>query len=276
MAILKESPSQLSIRGARFTTIPNDTLELIKDPVAGIIWVYLMSKSENWIVRNKDIQARFGVGRDKVHSSMRVLRELGLVWDEFLRDESGALKGKVICVSSAPIGNDKTTEQRVSRDSADNEATEPLVCRHTAQPSYGKPGHLSKDRLSSKDGLDTNTPISPNGDDSDSKGRNKTKVTYDKQTIVKCWNDKADRYGLPRIRAVSETTAKRLNKFYTKYRKLQKELGKESREATDIICRFIEAYEPSPYALGQNPAGKKHGIDIAFVDWFVDQELAKE
>ena len=120
------------------------------------------------------------------------------------------------------------------------------------------------------------TPIPPTGDDSDSKGRNKTKVNYDKQTIVKCWNDKADRYGLPRIRAVSETTAKRLNKFYTKYRKLQKELGKQSREATDIICRFIEAYEPSKYALGDNPAGKKHGIDIAFVDWFVDQELAKE
>ena len=120
------------------------------------------------------------------------------------------------------------------------------------------------------------TPISPTGGDGDSKGRDKAKATYDKSTIVKCWNEKADRYGLPRIRVVSETTAKRLNKFYTKYRKLQKELGKESREATDIICRFIEAYEPSPYALGQNPAGKKHGIDIAFVDWFVDQELAKE
>ena len=106
--------------------------------------------------------------------------------------------------------------------------------------------------------------------------KKKPSFSYDKNEIIQCWNDKADKHGLPRIRIITDTVGKRLKKFYDKYKKCQKELGKETRDATDIICRFIEAYEPSPYALGQNPAGKKHGIEIAFVDWFVDQELAKE
>lgn len=121
-----------------------------------------------------------------------------------------------------------------------------------------------------------NTTLSISDNESIGSERKKGVASYDKNEVIKCWNEKADKYGLPRIRIITDTVGKRLSKFYTKYKKCQKELGKESREATDIICRFIEAYEPSPYALGQNPAGKKHGIDIAFVDWFVDQELAKE
>lgn len=274
MAILKESPSQLSIRGARFTTIPNDTLELIKDPVAGIIWVYLMSKSENWIVRNKDIQNRFGIGRDKVHSSMKYLRGLGLVWDEVIRGDSGVLKGKLICVSSTT--NLSITEQLNSRASDDSDATEPLDSRSSVNPNNGKHGHLLKDLLVSKDRLDTNTPISPKGESESLRENSRKKVSYDTKQIIDTWNQKADKHGLPRIRVITDTTAKRLKKFYDKYKRCQKELGKEAREATDIICRFIDAYEPSPYALGQNPSNKKHGIEIAFVDWFVDQELAKE
>ena len=119
-------------------------------------------------------------------------------------------------------------------------------------------------------------PISPKGEVEHLQDKGKNKNSFDRKVIVQCWNAKADKHGLPRIRIITDTVGKRLKKFYDKYKKCQKELGKESREATDIICRFIEAYEPSPYALGQNPAGKKHGIDIAFVDWFVDQELAKE
>ena len=119
-------------------------------------------------------------------------------------------------------------------------------------------------------------PISPKGESESSQDKDKNKNAFDRQVVVQCWNAKADKHGLPRIRIITDTVGKRLKKFYDKYKKCQKELGKETRDATDIICRFIEAYEPSPYALGQNPAGKKHGIEIAFVDWFVDQELAKE
>lgn len=113
-------------------------------------------------------------------------------------------------------------------------------------------------------------------DDNGVSEKKKQSSPYDKKQIIDTWNQKADKHGLPRIRVITDTTAKRLKKFYDKYKRCQKELGKEAREATDIICRFIEAYEPSPYALGQNPSNKKHGIEIAFVDWFVDQELAKE
>lgn len=113
-------------------------------------------------------------------------------------------------------------------------------------------------------------------DDNCESEKKKQSSLYDKKQIIDTWNQKADKHGLPRIRVITDTTAKRLKKFYDKYKRCQKELGKEARDATDIICRFIEAYEPSPYALGQNPSNKKHGIEIAFVDWFVDQELAKE
>lgn len=118
--------------------------------------------------------------------------------------------------------------------------------------------------------------ISPKGETESLREDSRKKVSYDKKQIIDTWNQKADKHELPRIRVITDTTAKRLKKFYDKYKRCQKELGKDARDATDIICRFIEAYEPSPYALGQNQSNKKHGIEIAFVDWFVDQELAKE
>ena len=136
MAIQKDTPATLKKVGGSYVVLPNDSMALIRDPVSLAIWAYLLSKPESWVVRNAEIKERFGIGRDKATASLAHLRDLGLVWDEFIRDEQGRVISRNLVCSSQP--NNVLAEQRIHRN--------------TDLPYYGKDVVLvSKDLLVSKD-----------------------------------------------------------------------------------------------------------------------------
>ena len=126
MAIQKDTPTSLVKAGGTYVVLPTESAKLIKDPVSFAIWAYLLSKPENWIVRNSEIQDRFGIGRDKTTSAIGHLRDIGLVWDQFSRDESGKVCGRSLVCSSQP--NNAIAVLRNSRN--------------TGEPYYGKDGVL--------------------------------------------------------------------------------------------------------------------------------------
>lgn len=136
MAIQKDTPATLKKVGGSYVVLPNDSMSLIRDPVSMAIWAYLLSKPESWVVRNAEIQERFDIGRDKTTASLSHLRDLGLVWDEFIRDDHGMIISRNLVCSSQP--NNVLAEQRIHRN--------------TDLPYYGKGVVLvSKDLLVSKE-----------------------------------------------------------------------------------------------------------------------------
>ena len=136
MAIQKDTPATLKKVGGSYVVLPNDSMSLIRDPVSMAIWAYLLSKPESWVVRNAEIQERFDIGRDKTTASLSHLRDLGLVWAEFIRDDHGRVISRNLVCSSQP--NNVLAEQRIHRN--------------TDLPYYGKGVVLvSKDLLVSKE-----------------------------------------------------------------------------------------------------------------------------
>jgi len=101
MPIEKEDGYRLIQAGISYTTLTNDAINSIKNPVAVAIWVHLCSKPKDWIVRRSEIMERFDIGRDKYQDAMRELRVLGLVWDYQVRDPDGNYKDRgVVCANA--------------------------------------------------------------------------------------------------------------------------------------------------------------------------------
>ena len=143
MAIQKESASTLRKCGGTYVVLPSESMQLIKDPVSLAVWAYLLNKPDNWIVRNAEIQDRFGIGRDRTTQALGHLRDIGLVWDEYSRDASGRVLGRNLVCSSKP--NNAFTEQRISRN--------------TAEPYDGKHVALSNNRSLTQEQIDTKGQI---------------------------------------------------------------------------------------------------------------------
>lgn len=92
MSVLKNTSNFLKHSGLSFTTIINETMALIPDDGALGIYCYLMSKPENWNICNVHLQNRFNKGRDYIQKKMTILKSIGAVKTEAIKDE----KGKVL------------------------------------------------------------------------------------------------------------------------------------------------------------------------------------
>ena len=91
MAIKKNAPNYLKKTKQPFTTLINKTLDMIPDAAAIGIYVYLASKQDDWIIQEKDLMNRFGAGRDFIRTRMKILKDLGLLIKEAIRDEKGRI-----------------------------------------------------------------------------------------------------------------------------------------------------------------------------------------
>jgi len=130
MSINKETASQLRKRGKHYATFDPQVFDLIRSSEAAAIWVYLITKNENWTVRKSDIQKRFNIGRDKVTKAFRHLKELRLLEDKVIHD------GKKI------VGR----ELIVWSEQYDGEPVE-LKTSPTENQYDGKSVHIIKDQL---------------------------------------------------------------------------------------------------------------------------------
>lgn len=104
MTIEKSTGYELVQVGLYFTSLPNTVINMIQNPDALAIWVYLCSKPRDWIVRPDDLMNRFDIGRDRYWKAMKELRALQLVWDFKVKDgETGKiLSNKIVC-SNLPM-----------------------------------------------------------------------------------------------------------------------------------------------------------------------------
>jgi hypothetical protein len=130
--------------GLHYTAITNEVLAKIETPDAMAVWVYLLSKSSDWIPRESDIMARWGFGRDRYLKAMKHLRQLGLVWTHTERDGGGRIVDTVLNVGSMPLEWASAIDSTVSQ-----------VARPTVEPTVGEPDPLLIDRDITKISIQT-------------------------------------------------------------------------------------------------------------------------
>ncbi len=138
-------------------------------------------------------------------------------------------------------------------------------------------------QLNTKDNIqktiNTNTPLPPKGGDpvtepKPKKQRKPKTLQFDRERFKQTWNTKASKCGLPTILSITKSTEQGLNRLWSSYLRQCKELGKDPRDVDSILNGYIEhGYQPTAYAMGDNPDGKKYGIDTALTQKKIDQIL---
>ena len=128
-----------------YTTFLNSTIELINNPDALAIYVYLQTKSEHWIVRREDVMKRFNIGKHRYTEAMKHLRELGLVERSVTRDAKGHVTDNQLVIHYAP--NALPSGIRTVGNSAD--------------PESSSLGHLETNQSIRNESIDNNGQ--PNG-----------------------------------------------------------------------------------------------------------------
>lgn len=91
MSIIKNTPHYLKHSKKTFTTIQNETIELITDPSTLGIYVYLSAKPDNWEISVTNLMNRFQKCRDFIRARMSNLRELGLLESVAIKNDKGQI-----------------------------------------------------------------------------------------------------------------------------------------------------------------------------------------
>ncbi|MDJ0023085.1 replication protein [Pantoea eucrina] len=125
------------------------------------------------------------------------------------------------------------------------------------------------------------TPISPVGDESipaeKQKRKTVSKYHFDRDQLKDTWNRKAETYGLPKMVSISATTEKGIKRLYDSHLKHCKETGRPAQQIDRFINGYIEfGYQPTEWACGANPAGKRYGIDTALTQKKIDEIISQE
>lgn len=104
-----------------------------------------------------------------------------------------------------------------------------------------------------------------------------SEIQLDHQRFINTWNAKAEKYGLPRITLISKTTLAGLTRLYTSHVAYCKQTGCEPADVDTMINGYIEfGYTPTDWACGNNPTGKKYGIETALTQKMIDSILTTE
>ncbi len=99
---------------------------------------------------------------------------------------------------------------------------------------------------------------------------------FDRERFKATWNLKAKRLGMPTIRSITTTTENGIKRLWSSYLKQCKELGKEPRAIDEILNGYIEhGYQPTAWALGNNPTGTVYGLETALRQEKIDQILGE-
>ncbi len=114
MSIVKNTPHILKHSGSSFTTVLNKTIEAIKDPSALGIYIYLASKPSDWEISEKNLQNRFGKGRDYIRARLSELKLLGLLKSIAIKDKKGrVIRWETILYSEIQVTENPSTGQNI-------------------------------------------------------------------------------------------------------------------------------------------------------------------
>lgn len=127
------------------------------------------------------------------------------------------------------------------------------------------------------------TPKSPEGSDevaekkTPSKSKKKSSLEFDRERFKTTWNCKAEKHGLPKINGVSATTEKSLKYLYEAHLRNCTQNGKKPTDMDTLFNGYIEfGYQPTAWAMGNNPDGKVFGIATALRQDKIDEILNSE
>ncbi|WP_254303165.1 replication protein [Rahnella sp. BCC 1045] len=128
-----------------------------------------------------------------------------------------------------------------------------------------------------------NTPKSPEGSDevaekkTPSKSKKKPSLEFDRERFKNTWNCKAEKHGLPKINGVSATTEKSLKYLYEAHLRNCTQNGRKPTDMDTLFNGYIEfGYQPTAWAMGNNPDGKVFGIATALRQDKIDEILNSE
>lgn len=131
--------------------------------------------------------------------------------------------------------------------------------------------------------LKTTTPIPPEGavkpeeNTTPTKQKKSSALHFDRERIQGTWNAKAEKLGLPKIRSITATIEAGLVRLYKAHLKQCKDTGREPRDMDTFINGYIEfGYQPTKWAMGENPDGKRYGIDTALRQTKIDEIIGME
>lgn len=100
---------------------------------------------------------------------------------------------------------------------------------------------------------------------------------FDRDRLKETWNCKASKHGLPKIRNVSTTVESGLKRLWKSYLKQCRELGSQPNDIDTFLNGYLaHGYTPTKWACGDNPDGRKYGIETALRQEKIDEILSRE
>lgn len=161
-------------------------------------------------------------------------------------------------------------------------------CKTLAKPAkktLAEPANEpSQKLLTTKDNIQKTkeiTPKSPEGSrpvqEEKPKRQTVSKYHFDRDRLKDTWNRKAETFGLPKILSISATTEKGIKRLYDSHLKHCKETGRPTQQIDTFVNGYIEfGYQPTEWACGANPGGKRYGIDTALTQKKIDEIISQE
>jgi len=97
-----------------YEIIPRQTVELIRNPDALAIWLYLMTRPQDWVIRKTDIMRRFSLGEMRYSTARKELDNLGLLVQASVRDPiTGRMQGKLTWIYAQKDSTDTPDNRHV-------------------------------------------------------------------------------------------------------------------------------------------------------------------
>lgn len=228
------------------------------------VWrkTYGFSKKMDWI-SNEQLQGM--IGKHLTHCSTA---------------KNSLIRKKVLIQEGRKIGMNTEVSEWQTKNNG--------FCKTLAKPTKENLAEVanvpSQKLLTTKETLQKKkeiTPISPVGDESmpaeKQKRQTVSKYNFDRDQLKETWNRKAEAHGLPKMVSISATTEKGIKRLYDSHLKHCKETGRPAQQIDRFINGYIEfGYQPTDWACGANPAGKRYGIDTALTQKKIDEIISQE
>lgn len=254
-------------------------------PVVREVW--------DWLIMNANYKEEkyngFTVGRGQIFCRYQDIRE-ALSWNvgyrKMMYSEDQTKHCMKLLTNNGMIAPTKTPRGMLIticnystyQDSSNYEYTnERAINTPTSAPSIPETSLSITKEVKELKNINTIPSVDGHEDESDN-SKKKSKFSFDRDRIRDSWNAKAEKCGgLPKIRTITKTTEQGLIRLYKSYLKQCKEIGKNPNDMDTLINGYIEiGYSPTEWAMGNNPDGKKFGIDTALTQKKIDEILGGE
>lgn len=107
MAIEKLTQVKIQKEQIPYTQISNKVIQHIKDPLAGFVYVYLLSMPPDWIVIKSQLIDALGIGEKKMKDIFSYFKRANLIAHTTERDAHGRIIGHSIVVLCGDLFNEQ-------------------------------------------------------------------------------------------------------------------------------------------------------------------------